>query len=218
MSSSVEPGVLDGVVQQRGHQRRGVHAQLGEDRGHRQRVRDVRVAALAQLAAVAFLGQVVAALQQPRVDLRVGAAVDGEQRLEDRLDRRLARRGDQPAGQPIAHPAAVGAGLDRVSAEAGRLGSAAGSDCYCRRRGAAGTAGGIGAVATSASVPVPAPRGGGGVRRQARLPVCRWCHGQVYGPFGTARSDAQQRVQRGDIGQLSAAAEEAEFEQHAESR
>jgi hypothetical protein len=50
-------------------------------------MRDVRVAALAQLTAVTLLGDVVAALQQPRVDLRVGAAMDGQQRLEDRLDR-----------------------------------------------------------------------------------------------------------------------------------
>ena len=45
-------GVLDRVVQQGGDQRGGVHAELGQDRGHRQRVGDVRVAALAQLAAV----------------------------------------------------------------------------------------------------------------------------------------------------------------------
>ena len=71
-------------MQQRGDQRRGVHAELGQDRRDRERVGDVRVAALAQLAAVALLGDVVAALQQPGVDLGVRAAVDGEQRLEDR--------------------------------------------------------------------------------------------------------------------------------------
>ena len=54
-------GVLDGVVQQAGHQRGRVHAQLGEDRGHRERVRDVRVAALALLAAVPALGDLVGA-------------------------------------------------------------------------------------------------------------------------------------------------------------
>ena len=86
-----QPGVLDGVVQQRRDQRGGVHAELGQDRRHRERVGDVRVAALAQLAAVALLGDVVAALQQPGVDLRVRAAVDREQRLEHRLDRRLPR-------------------------------------------------------------------------------------------------------------------------------
>jgi len=46
--------------------------------------------ALAQLTAVALLGQVVSALQQPRVDLRVGAPVDGEQRLEHRPNRGTA--------------------------------------------------------------------------------------------------------------------------------
>ena len=45
-------GVLDRVVQQRRAQRRRRHAELGQDRGDRERVGDVRVAALAQLAAV----------------------------------------------------------------------------------------------------------------------------------------------------------------------
>ena len=36
-------GVLDGVMQQGGHQRGGVHAQLGENVGHRKRMGDVRV-------------------------------------------------------------------------------------------------------------------------------------------------------------------------------
>ena len=41
-------GVLDGVVQQRGAQRRLGHAELGQDRGDGQRVGDVGVAALAR--------------------------------------------------------------------------------------------------------------------------------------------------------------------------
>ena len=44
--------VLDGVVQQRGDQRRLGHADVGEDRRHRERVGDVGVAALAHLAGV----------------------------------------------------------------------------------------------------------------------------------------------------------------------
>ena len=36
-------GVLDGVVQQRGHQSGGVHAQFGQNVGDRQRVGDVRI-------------------------------------------------------------------------------------------------------------------------------------------------------------------------------
>ncbi len=43
-----------------------VHAQLGEDRGDGERVRDVRVAALAQLAAVAALGDLVGPLDLPQ--------------------------------------------------------------------------------------------------------------------------------------------------------
>ena len=44
--------VLDGVVQQRGDQGRLGHADVGEDRGDRERVGDVGVAALAHLGAV----------------------------------------------------------------------------------------------------------------------------------------------------------------------
>ncbi len=55
-------GVLDGVVQQARHQRRRVHAQLGEDRGDGQRVGDVGVAALALLAPVPALGDLVGLL------------------------------------------------------------------------------------------------------------------------------------------------------------
>jgi hypothetical protein len=40
-------GVLDGVVQQRRHQRGGVDAQLREDAGDRERVGDERLAAVA---------------------------------------------------------------------------------------------------------------------------------------------------------------------------
>ncbi len=45
-------GVLDGVVEQRGRQGRGLGAEFGEDQGHRERVGDVRLTALAHLAAV----------------------------------------------------------------------------------------------------------------------------------------------------------------------
>ena len=48
-------GVLDGVVQQRRHQRGGVHPELGQDVGHRQRMGDVRVAGPAQLVGVPLL-------------------------------------------------------------------------------------------------------------------------------------------------------------------
>ncbi len=59
-------GVLDGVVQQPGHQGRRVHAQLGEDGGDGERVGDVRVAALALLAAVPALGDLVGPLDLPQ--------------------------------------------------------------------------------------------------------------------------------------------------------
>jgi hypothetical protein len=74
-------------VQQAGDQGRGVHAQLGEDRGDRERVRDVGVATAPQLPAVALLGDVVGVLQLAAVPLGMRRLVDREQRLEDRLDR-----------------------------------------------------------------------------------------------------------------------------------
>ncbi len=63
-------GVLDGVVQQGGDQRGGVHAELGQDVGDGQRVGDVRVAGAAQLVGVPLLGHLVGALQQRQVGLR----------------------------------------------------------------------------------------------------------------------------------------------------
>ena len=89
-------GVLDGVVQQRGDQRRRVHPQLAEDRRHGQRVGDVRVAALAHLPVVGALGGVVGALQRAHVRRRVQLPVDGGQRFEHRLDAAGALRGDAP--------------------------------------------------------------------------------------------------------------------------
>ena len=111
-------GVLDGVVQQRGHQRGGVHAQLGQDGRHRERVGDVRVAGLAQLAAVLLLGDVVRPLQDAQVGLGVGGPVGGDQRLQHRLDAgRALPAGGEPAGQPGPDPAPVGR---RVRLAAGR--------------------------------------------------------------------------------------------------
>ncbi len=92
-------GVLDGVVQQAGHQRGGVHTELGQNRRDRQRVRDVRVARLAPLTAVLLLGDVVGALEQREVRLRVEFAVHGGERLKHLLDRGGPLRRDSP-GQP----------------------------------------------------------------------------------------------------------------------
>jgi hypothetical protein len=60
------------------------------------------------LAAVAGLGAVVTALEQPRVNLGVRAAVDRQERLEDRRDRDLPSGGrDDAPGEPVTDPAAV---------------------------------------------------------------------------------------------------------------
>ena len=95
-------GVLHGVVQQRGDQRGGVHLELGQDVGDGQRVGDVGVTGAAHLVGVALLGDLVRALQQRQVRLRVDLAVHGDQRLEHRVDG--AALGGHPACQPGAHP------------------------------------------------------------------------------------------------------------------
>ncbi len=145
-----QAGVLDGVVQQCRDQRRGVHAEFGEDRRDRERMGDVRVAALAQLALVAALGDVVAALQQPGVHLGVDAAVAGEQRLEHRLDGGLCAarsRGAGPAGR-------------------GRAGGARSTGCL--RAGSARSAGG--AVLASAGAGAGGRGGRSTIRRLRREP------------------------------------------------
>jgi hypothetical protein len=58
-------------VQQRGDQGRGVHAEFGQDLGDGEWVRDVLVAALAQLAGVQPLGDLVPPAQQPAVAVPV---------------------------------------------------------------------------------------------------------------------------------------------------
>ncbi len=90
--------VLDRVVQQGRAQGRGRHAQLGEDRGDGERVGDERVAALAELAAVMRLGDVVGALHQAQVGLGVGRADDAEERLEHRVDAAALRPQPGQAG------------------------------------------------------------------------------------------------------------------------
>jgi len=97
-------GVLDRVVQQRRGERRRRHAELGQDRRHRDRVRDVRVAALAQLPAVRLLRGRVRALEQAQV----GLGVVGPDGLQQRLDHRrlAAHRASLPEPrQARAHPA-----------------------------------------------------------------------------------------------------------------
>jgi hypothetical protein len=113
-------GVLHGVVQQGRADRVGVHAQLGQDRGHRERVGDVRVAALALLVAVPVGGDVVGALDQPHVRLGMGGPHGLDQRFENRIHGRDPL-GSEPA-QPTAH---AGAGRRRGGRPGGRCGAGA---------------------------------------------------------------------------------------------
>ncbi len=114
-------GVLDRVVQQRGADRVVRHAQLGQDRRHGERVRDVRIAAAAGLAGVQPRRRLVGPLDEPDVGLRVRGANGLDQRLQHRVDAAAARRAE--ARQPAAHRGrpgpAVAAGWPAPAASAG---------------------------------------------------------------------------------------------------
>ena len=94
--------VLDRVVQQRRDERRLGHADVGQDRGHRERVGDVGVAALAHLAGVPLVGDGVGALEEGEVGLGVVGPDGAEERLEDRVGR---GRPGADAGEAGAHAA-----------------------------------------------------------------------------------------------------------------
>ena len=94
-------GVLDGVVQQRGDQGGGVHAELGEDIGDRQRMGDVGVTRTAQLIGVALLGDIVGPLQNGQVGLGMELSVHGDQRFEHRVHQ--AALGGHPPGEARPH-------------------------------------------------------------------------------------------------------------------
>ncbi len=99
------PGVLDGVVQQGRDQGGGVHAQLGQDVRHRQRVGDVRVTGFAELGRVPLVGHIEGPLQLGEIGLRVQLAVHRGQWLEHRFDRRDPALTGHSPGQPGAYPA-----------------------------------------------------------------------------------------------------------------
>jgi hypothetical protein len=83
-------GVLDGVVQQGGGKGLRPDPEVGEDLRHGDRVGDVRLAALAQLAGVRLVGRRVCALDQRDIRLRVvrpdglEQPIDGAHRLGPR--------------------------------------------------------------------------------------------------------------------------------------
>ena len=113
-------GVLDRVVHERRGQRRRRHAELGQDRRDGDRVRDVRVAALAQLAAVRLLGDDVRLLDDREIGLRVVGAGGLQHRLE-RGERCTAARTEPTQTRPHAAGRARPAGRrGRVDAGLGR--------------------------------------------------------------------------------------------------
>ena len=100
-------GVLDGVVEQGGRQGRGLRAEFGEDQRHGERMRDVRLAALAHLAAVRGLGEDVRPAQRGQVGVGVVGAV---------------RLGDMPdgVGQPVPGRGRAGGAAEPAQVDPGR--------------------------------------------------------------------------------------------------
>ena len=96
------PGVLDGVVQQCGHQRGGVHAQLGQNVGDGQRVGDVRITGMPQLSGVTLVGDLEGPAEHRKVRFGIDLPVHRDQRLEHGIER--AALGGHPAGQPRPDP------------------------------------------------------------------------------------------------------------------
>jgi hypothetical protein len=85
---------LDDVVEDGGHERGRVHAELREHLGHAERVHDVRLAGHALLPAVRRLGDLVCAQDRLEVDARRVLLDRGRQRLDPvgQLARRIEHR------------------------------------------------------------------------------------------------------------------------------
>ena len=118
-------GVLHRVVQQRSAQRGLGHAQFGENRGHRQRMGDVGLTALTDLAAMVVLRGVVGPLQL----LEIGLGVIGLHHREQRIQhRRLGWTIGRPEPrQPLPHSQSGLFGATGDALQGGRAGGAGGS-------------------------------------------------------------------------------------------
>jgi hypothetical protein len=77
-----DPGVLHHVVEEPGHQGRGIHAQVGEHVGDLQRVADEGLAGLPELSPVRFGRELVGPLDLPDVRFRVVAADPPEEAVQ----------------------------------------------------------------------------------------------------------------------------------------
>jgi len=77
--------VLHRVVEQGSGQRVRGHPELGQDRGHSQRMGDVRITALAELALVSLLSHGVGPLDDRQVRLWMGGPNAPQQRLQHRV-------------------------------------------------------------------------------------------------------------------------------------
>ncbi|CKT67407.1 Uncharacterised protein [Mycobacterium tuberculosis] len=107
-------------MQQRGHQSGGVHAQLGQNVGNGQRVGDVGITGLPQLAGMPLVSDLVGSLQDRQVGLGIDLPVHRHQRLEHRIGG--AALGGHPPGQSGPHPTRrADAGLKSLDRRLGRL-------------------------------------------------------------------------------------------------
>ncbi|MEY9485820.1 hypothetical protein RKD26_001614 [Streptomyces calvus] len=102
--------VLDGVVQQGRGQRRRLRAEFGEDQGHGEGVRDVRLAALAHLAAVGGLRQQVGAAQGFEIGVGVVGAM-GVDHVPDGVGEAVAGGGAKECRTAQSAQVEPGAGL-----------------------------------------------------------------------------------------------------------
>lgn len=109
--------VLDGVVEEGGGQGGGLGAEFGEDQRHGEGVGDVRLAALAHLAAVRGLRQQVGAAQR----VEVGVGVMGAVGLDDVAD-------------GVGQPAAGGGAEQRDATQPAQVDPGAGLPARRRRR------------------------------------------------------------------------------------
>ena len=79
-------GVLDGVVQERGHDRDVVETEIGEDHRHPERMRDVRLPGSTHLVGVSDPGDLEGPLDPGGVGLPVPVAVGGDERRDLDVD------------------------------------------------------------------------------------------------------------------------------------